>query len=38
MDVDASVGEKWLQLLKEIAPQVRRVAVLFATAPGAGSY
>ena len=40
MDVDAPVGEKWLQLLKEIAPQINRVAVLFGsgTAPGAGSY
>jgi putative ABC transport system substrate-binding protein len=40
IDVDASEGEKWLQLLKEIAPQISRVAVLFGsgTAPGGGSY
>ena len=40
VDVDASEGEKWLQFLKEIAPQISRVAVLYGsgTAPGAGSY
>jgi putative ABC transport system substrate-binding protein len=39
-DVNASVGGTWFQLVKEIAPQISRVAVLFGsgTAPGAGSF
>jgi putative ABC transport system substrate-binding protein len=34
------MGGKWLQLLKEIDPRVRRVAIMFNpdTAPGGGSY
>jgi putative tryptophan/tyrosine transport system substrate-binding protein len=33
-------GGKWLELLKEIAPRVRRVAIMFNpdTAPGGGAY
>jgi ABC-type uncharacterized transport system substrate-binding protein len=36
----ASMGGKWLELLKEIAPGVARVAVMFnpATAPASGSF
>jgi len=36
----ASMGGKWLELLKEIAPGVTRVAVMFnrRTAPGSGTY
>jgi putative ABC transport system substrate-binding protein len=36
----ATMGGKWLELLKEIAPAVGRVAVMFnpATAPASGSY
>ncbi len=36
----ASMGGKWVELLKEIAPGVERVAVMFnpATAPNGGSY
>jgi len=39
-NVDASLGGKWLQLLKEIAPGVVRVGVLFSArlAAGGGSY
>src|SRR5262245_28700157 len=38
--VEPSLGGKWLQLLKEIAPSVRRVAVVFRpeTAPHAGLF
>ena len=34
------MGGKWLELLKEIAPRLRRVAIMFNpdTAPGGGSY
>jgi len=34
------MGGKWLELLKQIAPDVRRAAIMFNpdTAPGAGSY
>jgi putative tryptophan/tyrosine transport system substrate-binding protein len=37
---ESSIAGKWLQLLTEIAPSVRRVAMLFnpATAPRGGSY
>jgi putative ABC transport system substrate-binding protein len=40
IDIEASLGGKWLALLKEIAPQVSRVAMLFnpATAPQAAYY
>jgi putative ABC transport system substrate-binding protein len=39
-NVEASLGGKWLELLKGIAPRVARVAVIFNpnTAPGGGSY
>jgi putative ABC transport system substrate-binding protein len=39
-NVDASMGGKWLEILKELAPAVMRVGFLFnpATAPGGGSY
>jgi putative tryptophan/tyrosine transport system substrate-binding protein len=38
--VEPSLGAKWLQLLKEIAPSVKRVAVVFRpeTAPHAGLF
>ena len=40
IDMDASMGGKWLELLKEVAPRVARVAFLFnpATAPFAEYY
>lgn len=40
INFEASLGGKWLQLLKEIAPGVARVAVLFNpdTAPHAGAF
>jgi putative ABC transport system substrate-binding protein len=40
INVEASFGGKWLELLKEIAPRVRRAAIMFNpdTAPGGGSY
>ena len=36
----AAFGGKWLEMLKEIAPRVKRVAIMFNpdTAPGAGTY
>ncbi len=39
-NVDASLGGKWLQLLKEIAPRIKRIAFLFdpRMAPGGGAY
>ena len=39
-NVDASLGGKWLQLLKEIAPRVKRIAFMFdpRMAPGGGAY
>ena len=38
--VEAALGGKWLGMLKEIAPRVGRVAIMFnpATAPGGGAY
>jgi putative ABC transport system substrate-binding protein len=38
--VESSMIGKWLQLLTEIAPSIKRVAMIFnpATAPGGGSY
>ena len=38
--VEASLGGKWLELLREIAPRVSRIAVIFdpKRAPGGGSY
>ena len=40
INVEASLGGKWLRLLKEIAPDLRLVAIMFNpdTAPGGGSY
>jgi putative ABC transport system substrate-binding protein len=37
---EGEIGGKWLQLLKEIAPGVKRAAIMFNpnTAPGGGSY
>jgi putative ABC transport system substrate-binding protein len=39
-NTEATLGGKWLEMLKEIAPRVRRVAVMFNpdTAPGGGAY
>ena len=39
-NIEASLGGKWLELLKEMAPGVRRAAIMFNpdTAPGEGSY
>jgi putative tryptophan/tyrosine transport system substrate-binding protein len=39
-NVEAALGGKWLEMLKEIAPRVRRVAIMFNpdTAPGGGAY
>jgi putative ABC transport system substrate-binding protein len=38
INIEASMGSKWLELLKEIAPAVRRAAIMFNpdTAPGGG--
>ena len=40
INMEASIAGKWLELLKEVAPDVTRVGFLFnpATAPGAGNY
>jgi putative ABC transport system substrate-binding protein len=40
INIEASMGGKWLELLKQNAPDVRRAAIMFNpdTAPGAGSY
>jgi putative ABC transport system substrate-binding protein len=40
INVEATMGGKWVELLKEIAPRLRRVAIMFNpdTAPGGGSY
>jgi putative ABC transport system substrate-binding protein len=40
IDVEAAMAGKWVELLKEIAPRVARVAITFnpATAPRGGSY
>jgi len=40
INMEASMSGKWVELLKEIAPSVTRVAILFnpATAPRGGSY
>jgi putative ABC transport system substrate-binding protein len=39
-NVEASLGGKWVELLKEIDPRVTRIAVVFdpKTSPGGGSY
>jgi putative ABC transport system substrate-binding protein len=40
INVETAMGGKWLELLKETAPTVRRAAIMFNpdTAPGGGSY
>jgi ABC-type uncharacterized transport system substrate-binding protein len=40
INVETAMGGKWLELLKEMAPSVRRAAIMFNpdTAPGGGSY
>jgi putative ABC transport system substrate-binding protein len=40
INVEATMGGKWLELLKEIAPRVERAAIMFNpdTAPGGGTY
>jgi putative ABC transport system substrate-binding protein len=40
INMEASMSGKWLELLKDITPNIRRVAILFnpATAPRGGSY
>jgi putative ABC transport system substrate-binding protein len=40
VNIEASMGGKWLQLLMEIAPGVKTAAIMFNpdTAPGGGSY
>ena len=39
-NVEASLGGKWLELLKELAPRVTRISVMFnpKTSPGGGFY
>lgn len=39
-NVEASVGGKWVEVLKEINPHIARIAVMFdpKTSPGGGSY
>ena len=40
LNVEASMSGKWVELLNEVAPDLRRVAMMFNpdTAPGGGSY
>jgi putative ABC transport system substrate-binding protein len=40
INVEAAMGGKWIDLLKEIAPRIRRAAIMFNpnTAPGGGNY
>jgi hypothetical protein len=40
VDIEASIGGKWVELLKEISPALKRVGFMFnpKTAPGAGAY
>jgi putative ABC transport system substrate-binding protein len=40
INVEAAMGGKWLEILKEIAPGVRRAGIMFnpSTAPGGGAY
>jgi putative ABC transport system substrate-binding protein len=40
INTEESMGGKWLSLLKEIAPSIKRVAIMFNpdTAPGGGNY
>jgi putative ABC transport system substrate-binding protein len=40
INVEAEMGGKWLQLLREVAPRITRAAIMFNpdTAPGGGTY
>jgi putative ABC transport system substrate-binding protein len=40
INVEAAMGGKWLELLKEMVPGIKRAAILFnpTTAPGGGAY
>jgi putative ABC transport system substrate-binding protein len=40
INLEATMGGKWLELLKEIAPSIKRVAIMFNpdNSPGGGSY
>jgi putative ABC transport system substrate-binding protein len=40
INIEAAIGGKWLQLLTEIEPAIKRAAIMFNpdTAPGAGTY
>jgi putative ABC transport system substrate-binding protein len=40
INIEATMGGKWVELLKEMAPQIGRVAIMFNpdTAPGGGTY
>jgi putative tryptophan/tyrosine transport system substrate-binding protein len=40
INVEASLGGKWLELLKQVAPNIKRAAFMFNpdTAPGSGAY
>jgi len=40
INVEASMGGKWLELLKQVAPNIKRAALMFNpdTAPGGGAY
>jgi putative tryptophan/tyrosine transport system substrate-binding protein len=40
INIEAAMGGKWLNLLKEIAPRIKRGAIMFNpdTAPGGGNY
>ena len=40
INVEAAMGGKWLELLKDVAPSVKRASILFnpPTAPGGGSF
>jgi putative ABC transport system substrate-binding protein len=40
INLEAAMGGKWLELLKEVAPRLTRVAIMFNpdTAPGGGTY
>jgi putative tryptophan/tyrosine transport system substrate-binding protein len=40
VDIEASIGGKWVELLKQISPALKRVGFMFnpKTAPGAGAY
>src|SRR5262249_54461715 len=40
INIEAAMGGKWVELLKEVAPSLKRVAIMFnpETAPGGGLY